>query len=262
MRRAVTTGVLVSALLAMTVPVGTITNGQPDGDRHPYVGLAIQFITPDLIAICSGSALSPTVFLTAAHCFDPDPARPVLVSFKSGPPFHLATDFVPGRFTRNPNWCFGCGPGLAVADTHDVGVVELAAAAIAGPFALLPSVGLVDTLPMKTAIDLVGYGAQGFVRGGGKPEPLLTLTRTLAASELIQSDNIQSAEFIKITLNPAQGKGGACFGDSGGPNLLRGSDTLLAITTYGTNPNCAGGGYSTRIDLPDILGFINSFLDN
>jgi hypothetical protein len=260
MRRAVATGLLVSALLAITVPVGTITNGQPDGNRHPYVGLAIQFITPDLIAICSGSALSPTVFLTAAHCFNP--ALPVLVSVKSGPPFSLATDFVPGSFTPNPKWCFGCGPGLAGADTHDVGVVTLAAPLIAGPFAMLPSVGLVDTLPIKTAIDLVGYGAQGFVRGGGKPEPVLTLTRTLAASELVQSNNIQSAEFLKITLNPAQGNGGACSGDSGGPNLLRGSDRLLAITTFGTNHNCAGVGYSTRIDRPDILAFINDFLND
>ena len=31
----------------------------------------------------------------------------------------------------------------------------------------LPAVGLVDTLAMGTSVDLVGYGVQGFVRGGG-----------------------------------------------------------------------------------------------
>src|SRR6185436_5213775 len=111
MRRAVTTGLLVLALLAMTVPVGTITNGQPDGNKHPYVGLVLQPIPsmPGFVIICSGSALSSTVFLTAAHCADP--ANPVFVTYKSGPPF-TAADFTAGTFQPHPDWCLGCGPGL------------------------------------------------------------------------------------------------------------------------------------------------------
>jgi hypothetical protein len=261
MRRAVTTGLLLSALLAMTVPVGTITNGQPDDNKHPYVGLVFQPIPsmPGFVIICSGSALSSTVFLTAAHCGDP--ANPVFVTYKSGPPF-TAADFTPGTFHPHPDWCLGCGPGLPRFDTHDVAVVTLVRPAIAGPFALLPSVGLVDTLPMKTPIDVVGYGAQGFLRGGGQPTAVLTLTRTLATSALVQSNNVQSVEFLKLTANPAQGKGGICSGDSGGPDLLGGTDTALAINTFVTNSNCAGVTYSNRIDLPDILTFINGFLND
>src|SRR4029450_4903441 len=68
-------------------PTVAVTNGQPDGDGHPYVGVAIQFIPdmPGFVTVCSGSALSSTKFLTAAHCFDP--ADPVLFSSKYGPPF-------------------------------------------------------------------------------------------------------------------------------------------------------------------------------
>jgi len=36
-----------------------------------------------------------------------------------------------------------------------------------GQYAALPSLGLVDTLPMGTRVDLVGYVVQNFVNGGG-----------------------------------------------------------------------------------------------
>ena len=86
---------VISAFVATATRVMTVTNGQPDGNRHPYVGVAIQFIPdmPGFVTVCSGSALSDDRFLTAAHCFDPD--HEVFVSYKSGPPFMLATDFTP-----------------------------------------------------------------------------------------------------------------------------------------------------------------------
>jgi hypothetical protein len=248
---------IVAALLLSVAPVLTITNGQPDGNQHPYVGVAIQFVpNTNLIAVCSGSAFSPTRFLTAAHCFDP--ALPVYVSFKSEPPFFFPTDFTAGTFYPNPDWCLGCGPGFAGIDTHDVGVIALSTPVDPGGFAALPTPGLVDTLPMGTPVDVVGYGVQGFVHGQGKPEEIFLLTRYFAPTLLIQSNNVQSDEFIKLTANPAQGKGGVCFGDSGGPDLLGDTNVILAVNSYGSNRNCAGVTYSSRIDLPEILAFINS----
>ena len=123
---------------------------------------------------------------------------------------------------------------------------------------MLPAPALVDTLPMKTPVDLVGYGVQGFIRGGGRPQDVFTAIRFFAPSLLIQSNNHTSVEFLKLSANPAQGKGGICFGDSGGPDLLGGTNTVLGVNSYGTNGNCAGVGYSQRVDLPDILQFINS----
>ena len=98
--------------LAVPTSVLAVTNGQPDGNAHPYVGVAIQFIPdmPGFVTVCSGTALSSTVFLTAAHCFDP--SLPVFVTYKSGPPLSLANDFTQGIFYPDPDWCPECAPGL------------------------------------------------------------------------------------------------------------------------------------------------------
>lgn len=260
MRKALASALCAAALLAAGTPVFTITNGIPDGNRHPFVGLAIQPVAgqPGFFSICSGSALSATVFLTAAHCFDP--SQPVFVTYKTAPPYSLAADFTPGLFHPDPLWCIGCGPGLPGFDTHDVAVVTLSSPRSPGVFAELPALGLVDTLPMNTPVDVVGYGVQGFNRGDGPPQAVVLLTRYFAPSQLVQSNNVQSDEFIKLTANPAQGKGGICFGDSGGPDVLSGTRTVLAVNSYVTNSNCSGVTYSQRVDLPDILAFITSFL--
>ena len=76
MRKTVTAVLLAAGFLAAAVPVLTVTNGQPDGNVT-LCRPAIQPIPsmPGFVSVCSGSALSADVFLTAAHCFDP-PSRP------------------------------------------------------------------------------------------------------------------------------------------------------------------------------------------
>jgi len=255
MRMKLAISAVVLALALMVSPVLTVTNGQPDGTRHPAVGILIQFVPgTDIIGVCSGAALTDRTFLTAAHCADPD--QPVFVSYKSAPPFSLATDFTQGTFHPHPDWCMGCEPGLPGFDTHDVAVVVLDSPRNPGAFLELPATNLVDTLPMRTPITVVGYGVQGFIRGGGRPQDIFLFTRYFAPSQLVQSNNVSSGEFIKLTANPAQGKGGICFGDSGGPDILQGTSTVLAVNSYVTNGNCAGVTYSQRVDLPDILSFI------
>jgi len=64
-------------------------------------------------------------------------------------------------------------------------------------------------------------------------------------------------EFIKLAANPSQGTGGICFGDSGGPNVLADTNIVLAVNSYVTNSNCTGVTYSNRVDLQQILDFIN-----
>ena len=58
----------------------------------------------------------------------------------------------------------------------------------------------------------------------------------------------------------ASATGGTCFGDSGGPTLLADTATVVAVNSYVTNGNCAGVTYSSRVDIPEVLDWIYSFL--
>jgi hypothetical protein len=244
---------VLTALLLITTPVMAITNGQPDGENHPYVGIALGPAAQGGYWVCSTSAISPTVLVTAAHCFEgPD----VWVTFDEIPTNYFQYT---GTWYPDPEWCPGCGNGLLGFDTHDVAVIVLDEPVQLPRYAQLPTAGLVDTLPMKTIVDNVGYGVQ-FDAGGGPRWPEDgAFTRYYAPSNLIASSQVNSTEYIKLSSNPAQGKGGTCFGDSGGPNLLGGTDIILAVTSFGADGNCAGVSYSNRIDTY-ALDFINSFL--
>lgn len=247
---------LAIAVLLSLVFVGSalaISNGQPDGNDHPYVGIALGPAEEGGYWACSAAAISETVLVTAAHCFEgPD----VWVTFDEVPTNYFEHT---GTWTPDPDWCIGCAGGLPGFDTHDVAVIVLDHPVTLPRYAQLPSEGLVDTLPHKTAVDLVGYGIQ-FDQGGGPRYPEDgAFTRYYAPTQLFASNHVHSDEYIKLTANPSQGKGGTCFGDSGGPDLLGGTDTILAVNSYVTNGNCAGVTYSNRIDTY-ALDFINSFL--
>jgi hypothetical protein len=249
-------GVVLALALAGTALA--ITNGQPDGDNHPYVGIALGAATGGGFWVCSTVAISPTVLVTAAHCFE---TEDVLVSFAEDPfaqvPF--PGGFLTGKWYPDPEWCIGCAGGLPGFDSHDVAVIVLDAPVSLQRYAQLPTEGLVDTLPNKTDVDVVGYGLQ-FDQGGGPRYPADgAFTRFYAPTKLVASNHVHSDEYIKLTANPAQGKGGICFGDSGGPDLLGGTDIILAVNSYGANGNCAGVTYSNRIDTY-ALDFIESFL--
>ena len=91
-----------------------------------------------------------------------------------------------------------------------------------------------DTLPNGSQVDILGYGVEDFVVGGDKPTPAATSgLRNIARADIIPggTGSIRD-EYMKLSANHSQDKGGSCLGDSGGPNLLAGTDTILAINSF------------------------------
>jgi hypothetical protein len=260
------------AILVLTaVPAFAITNGQPDGDDHPYVGLAVfDVLNEDGDQVpshrCSASLLTETIVLTAGHCTDGTVAARIwfdeIVTGNPEYPFSGATSYDGTPYTF-PGFCIGCGNGLPGFAAGDVGIIVLSEpvpASVVSAYATLPAMGLVDTLKNKTKVDFVGYGVTDQTRGGGPPAWFGLRNRLFAPSELVSGNFVHSDEFIKFALNPGGGSGGTCFGDSGGPDLLAGTSTVLSVNSYVTNSNCSGVGYSARVDTPEVLAWIDGFM--
>lgn len=248
------------AVLVGPAPAGAVIDGERDGNDHPYVGYIrnLQFS-------CTASAISPWLVVTAAHCFDESGTDTVWVTFnenyRTPQPWTApngGAGWYQGTWHAHPDFCIACEGGLPGFDTHDVAIVVLDQPVMLPRYAELPALGLVDTLPAKSGITSVGYGIQELIPGGGPPTLFRDGYRMRVDAWLVSRNFVHAAEYLKI--NAA--KGGTCFGDSGGPNLLAGTDTILGVNSYVTNGGCNGVTYSNRIDLGYVQDFFEPYLSN
>jgi secreted trypsin-like serine protease len=251
---AVVVAVLVAVGLA--APVDAVRNGQPDNGAHPYVGLVVFYNaggTPT--HRCSGTMISSTALLTAGHCtFGAASAQ---VWFNE----HVTADTgypLAGGFTGTPNTHTYNG-SLTLPDTGDLGVVVLNSAPGVGS-ASIAGVGSLDSLATQRGqqnvnFDVVGYGLQEV-----KPQEMAERSRLRANVRLINLRSALTDGFnIHHTGAPGTG-GGTCFGDSGGPVFSPGTSTIVGVTSFVFNQNCAGGGAAYRVDTAGAHSFINRFL--
>jgi hypothetical protein len=225
------------AALAVAAPAAfAITGGSLDGSAHPAVGLLVADLGNGPVPDCSGSLVSPTVFVTAAHCTGNLASARVWVSFD---PQYVAgsSSLLSGTAHTDPQW------GLVKNDSHDVAVVVLdSAVRSVTPYAL----------PKTAALEAAGVASQTFSNVGyGYFDRSFTFDgyRRWSTSSFT---NVKPTE-----LRLADKPGGVCFGDSGGPRLL--GNVVVAVTSTG-NSNCTGQSISYRLDTPTARAFLSAFV--
>lgn len=294
MLRGIRVAVLTAVTIATTaVPAAGINtyNAEPAPERTETGALMVLWdqnqdgVAERLSVGCSGAMIDLDTFLTAAHCvtnWSPDPADDrYFVSLEQNIQSLIELSGL-NRLTQGPamvQWFVDHGyavdgdpyhdssyPGTA-ADVHDIGVVDFAGRT-SGPAdlwiftpAALPTEGQLSELGGRTLASLpwlvVGYGTQeasrqpgGHVhRGGGT-----RLKAELGFSALNKT-------WIRLSMVEGQGWGGACYGDSGGPNFVTvdGQLVLAGITITGDVP-CYATNVAYRTDSASVRSFLAPFV--
>jgi hypothetical protein len=260
-RKSLLAAIVAIALLMLAVtPAAAVTDGTLDGNGHPYVGLMVaQDENGNPLWRCSGTLLSPTLFLTAGHCTEA-PAAHVEIWFDAnveagipanGYPF---TGEVGGTPYTHPNY----NPNAFFL--YDLGVVVLDHAVTKSAYGALPSLNQLDQLATRrgkqdVTFTAVGYGLQKSFPDAAAWKNEAKRIRMVARPHLLQINTGFTGDFSLLLSNNAN-TGGTCFGDSGGPNFIGTSNVVGGVTSFGINGNCAGTGGVYRVDRADDLDWL------
>jgi hypothetical protein len=277
------------ALLTLATPAVAINsyNAQPAPERTEVGAfIALWDNTGDGVPdrydwVCSGAMVDNDTYLTAAHCTDDWPAGTrffVSLAQDVQTPLDQA---VANGLTPSETADLFLADGLAVeatahqdpgfpgpaSDSRDIGVLDFSDRAVtpADVWSFTPA-----TLPTEMQLDsigsrglasadwlAVGYGTEEAVRGpGGHTHPGGGVR--MKAPESFDALN---KAWVRLDMHESRGNGGACYGDSGGPNyvIVDGALVLAATTITGDVP-CYATNVAYRTDTVSARAFLAEFV--
>ena len=245
---------LVIALLALAAsPAAAITYGTPTGeDQYQAVGglVTTSTRTGEQYVYCTGTLISSTVFLTAAHC--DLGTGDACVTFDAV--LTEGSKLYCGEFIASPYYTYRQN------DPNDLAVIVFDKP-IRGiePAAVVDEVGYLDRLQAEGSLDQstefvsVGYGGTEFTNAPGGPTAQYLDTRMMATGTF----NALGPGYIRISQNPATGDAGTCYGDSGGPQFLDG--VVVSITVTG-DALCKSTNVVQRLDTVQAQEFLSQYI--
>ena len=186
------------------------------------------------------------------------------MSFDSPIPFgdltNAGTNLIPVTpIVSNPNY------NRSQSDPGDIAVLIVPQSATAGITpAPLPRLGLLNGLAdanglKGTVFTVAGYCVQNRVVGGGVPyfQDMNPIPRMYAFASFAALNK----GYLRLSQNPSTGDGGACFGDSGGPNFLTYNGTrLIAAITITGDAVCRATNVAYRLDTISAREFLAPYV--
>ena len=283
MRRFLTLATVLVAVAAFTTPANAITGDFVEDNEHPFVGLVVFYDAEgEFVWRCTGSLLTPTVFLTAGHCADTVVGGAVTarVYFQqdAGVNYDPVTEVDP--VTGYPEYCapgtlgvtcatsdqlynFDYPGSLRLPNTHDVGLVILDQPIMLSEYGVLAAAGSLDQFATQRGRQDITFTVSGYGltyrenANNGKPNESYR-ERLMALSHLVNLNSSLNAGFNLQTVGNGKGEGGTCSGDSGGPVFYGGyeSNIIVAVTSFGLNALCRGTDFAFRTDQQVVITWI------
>ncbi|WP_033340533.1 S1 family peptidase [Catenuloplanes japonicus] len=228
-------GLVVAGLLAPSAAVAApasepdvgilVVGGRPATENYPFMVY---------VSGCTGSLIKNNWAVTAAHCSTPSSVRVGSVNRTSG----------------------GTVVSVTRAITHpriDVKLLQLGSAVSYAPAPIPTTSGAVGT-----ATRIIGWGQTCPTPGcGSVPAVANELDTSIVADSRCSSIDAS----YEICTNNTNGTAGACYGDSGGPQVrsVGGVWQLIGVTSRaGNNSSTCATAPSIYGDLPSIRAWVNT----